>query len=255
MPISAEIYYHIYQGSKDTQAPAVILIHGAGGDHLHWPSELRRLPGFQVYALDLPGHGKSAGRGMQSINAYRDVILGWMSAVGLHKAYMIGHSMGSAIALSLALEAPLQVAGLGLLGAGARLRVAPEILENVGQPSTFHSAVRFIVQASFSPTTSPQLTELASRRMEATRPSVLLGDFLACNAFDTTASLLQIGQPALVISGEDDKMTPPRYAQFLADKLPHAELRLIPETGHMLMLEKPRQVAQLLREFLVRTPF
>ncbi len=254
MPIESEIYYHLYQDTKDTYAPAVVLIHGAGGTHLYWPSELRRLAGFQVYALDLPGHGKSSGRGMQSIPAYRDVILEWMGAIGLQKAVFVGHSMGSAIALSMALEAPHQVSGLGLLGAGARLRVAPEILENAGQPSTFQSAVQFVIQSSFSPKTSPEFIELARLRMSETRPSVLLGDFQACNEFDETTRLSQIYQPVLVLIGEDDKMTPPRYAQFLADKLPHAELRLVPDAGHMLMLERPQEVAQLLREFLVSIP-
>ena len=74
--------------------------------------------------------------------------------------------------------------------------------------------------------------------MSETRPSVLLGDFLACNEFDETTRLSQIYQPVLVLTGEDDKMTPPRYAQFLADKLPHAELKIVPDAGHMLMLER-----------------
>ena len=63
MPVAADLYYHIYEGSEEGRRPPVVLIHGAGGTHLHWPSEVRRLPGYRVLALDLPGHGKSGGAG------------------------------------------------------------------------------------------------------------------------------------------------------------------------------------------------
>ena len=250
MPVVEDIYYHLFEGSEIGQKPPVILLHGAGGNHLYWPSEVRRLPGYRIYAIDLPGHGKSAGRGWQSIAAYTQVVLDWMGAVGLHGAIFVGHSMGSAIALSLALEHAEHVMGLGLVGAGARLRVAAALLESAANPTTFHHAVENVVAWSFSPAASDQLIKLATARMAETRPSVLHGDFLACDGFDVIRRLEEIHCPTLVLCGEDDRMTKPRYSRFLADNIPNARLQLIPAAGHMVMLEQPQAVAAALANFL-----
>ena len=250
MPVAADLYYHIYEGSEEGRRPPVVLIHGAGGTHLHWPSDVRRLPGFRVLALDLPGHGKSEGRGQQSIQAYSNAVLEWMPAVGMHRAVFVGHSMGGAVALSLALDHGEHVLGLGLVGTGARLRVAPQLVESAASPTTFLSAIDSIISLSFSPQASERLLELASQRMTETRPSVLHGDFLACDAFDEMERIAQIQQPALVVCGVDDRMTPVRYAQFLADSIPNAALQTVPDAGHMVMLEQPQAVAEALNGFL-----
>ena len=250
MPNAADIYYHLHQGGSEGLTPPVVLIHGAGGTHLYWPSEVRRLPGYHVYAPDLPGHGKSGGRGMQSISAYTQALISWMDAVGLHSALLIGHSMGSAIALTLALDHPMRVLGLGLVGAGARLRVAPDIIEWTSNQTTFLNAVTAVITRSFSPQTSARLTELAARRMAETRPSVLNGDFLACDEFDVRERLGELHQRTLVLCGADDQMTPVRHAQFLANGIPNATLKIIPDAGHMVMLEQPQAVAAALGEFI-----
>jgi len=250
MPVAADLYYYVYEGSEEGRRPPVILIHGAGGTHLHWPSEIRRLPGQRVLALDLPGHGKSGGRGQQAIQAYVDVLLEWLVTIGVHSAVFVGHSMGSAIAISLALDHAEHVLGLGLVGAGARLRVSPALLEGAASPTTFLSAIETVVSWSFSPQAPERLTELAAQRMAETRPSVLHGDFLACNAFDEMDRIAQIRQPTLIVCGADDRMTPTRYSQFLADSLPNAVLKTIPEAGHMVMLEQPQATAAALEDFL-----
>jgi len=130
MPVAANLYYYTASDNEIGKRP-VVIIHGAGGTHLYWPPEIRRLSGYRVYALDLPGHGKSdASRGRQTIADYAGCVLEWLDAIGLNRAVFVGHSMGSAIALTLAIHHPQQVLGLGLVGAGARLRVHPDILEN-----------------------------------------------------------------------------------------------------------------------------
>jgi pimeloyl-ACP methyl ester carboxylesterase len=254
MPSAAEIYYYAYQGG-DGDRPCVVLIHGAGGTHLYWPSEVRRLPGYRIFALDLPGHGKSGGRGLQSIGAYTDAVLEWMQVVNLHRAVFVGHSMGSAIAMRLAIEQPEHVLGLGLLGAGARLRVHPDILQNTSNETTFQRAIDQVVGCSFSEQAPARLVELAAKRMAETRPSVLHGDFLACDAFDEMERVSQISQPTIVICGADDQLTPARYAQFLADKIPGAHLEMIPNAGHMVMLERPNIVAEVMTKFLDGIPY
>jgi pimeloyl-ACP methyl ester carboxylesterase len=255
MPNAADIYYHLHLGDSQGLAPPVVLIHGAGGTHLYWPSEVRRLPGYLVYAPDLPGHGKSGGRGMQSITTYTQALVNWLDAVDLHSAVLIGHSMGSAIALSLALNYPGRVLGLGLVGAGARLRVAPELLEQASNQTTFLNAVNTLISWSFSVHAPTRLTELAGRRMAETRSSVLYGDFLACDEFDVRDRLGELRQPTLIVCGSEDQMTPVRHAQFLASGIPQAALKLIPNAGHMVMLEQPQAVATAIGEFVGAIPY
>ena len=140
--------------------------------------------------------------------------------------------------------------GLGLLGAGARLRVHPELLSYAADSTTFYKAADFLVACSFSPSASSRLVELATRRMESTRQSVLYGDLLACNLFDVMDQLAAIKQNVVVICGADDQLTPVRYAQYLSGAMPHAQLCIIPNAGHMVMLEQPHLVADRLHSFL-----
>ena len=230
--------------------PPVVLVHGAGGTRLHWPPAVRRLRGFCVFALDLPGHGRSPGPGEQSIAGYGRAALAWLEAAGLERAVWVGHSMGSAICLWLALEASERVLGLGLLGAGARLRVPPNILRAPASPETFQSAVDLVMAWAFGPQAPPRLVKLASKRMAETSQEVLHGDFLACDAFDLRDRIQVITQPSLINCGEHDRMTPARYARWLAEQLPAARLEVMPHAGHMLMLEQPEAVAALLSAFL-----
>jgi pimeloyl-ACP methyl ester carboxylesterase len=255
MPVSSDLYYSLYHhGGED--APPLVLIHGAGGTHLHWPPEIRRLQGYRVYALDMPGHGKSeACGGLQTIGDYAKHVLFWLDSVHLPRAVLVGHSMGSAVALALAIHHPEHVLGLGLIGAGARLRVHPALLESAANPTTFYKVVETLVSWSFSPNAQPRLVELAYKRMTETRQSVLYGDLLACNSFDVMDHLGLIHQPTLVICGADDQMTPLRYAQYLSNSIPAAHLAEIPNAGHMVMLEQPRAVADALLSFLKDVPF
>jgi pimeloyl-ACP methyl ester carboxylesterase len=250
MPVSGNLYYS-YHRDIGADNPPLVLIHGAGGMHLYWPSEIRRLQGYCVYAIDLPGHGKSdVCDGQQTIEDYARYIVQWLESIQLRRAVFVGHSMGSAIALILAIHHPEYVVGLGLLGAGARLRVNPELLNYAADLTTFYKASDLLVSCSFSPSTPAHLIELASKRMEATRQSVLYGDLMACNRFDVMDRLVEVRKSTLVICGADDQMTPVRYAQYLSNSIPNGRLSVIPDAGHMVMLEKPHLVANNLLSFL-----
>lgn len=254
MPIAAGLYYFAHE-AENVLRPPVILIHGAAGDHLYWPPQIRRLPNQRLFAPDLPGHGRSDGVGCQSIEDYAAAVLRFLEAVGLNAAVLVGHSMGGAIALSLAIHHPKRVLGLGLVASGARLRVAPVILQNASNPSTHAEAVSLIVASAFSQQAPARLKELAARRMGETRPTVLYGDFLACDAFNVMDRLSQIAAPTLVICGSEDKMTPLKFSEFLRDHIPGAHLEVVPNAGHMVMLEQPQAVANALAAFLDAIPY
>ena len=249
MPVASEIYYHLYQGSGFETLP-VVLLHGAGGSHLSWPPEVRRLAGARVFALDLPGHGNSPGRGQQSIAGYARCVLEWLGAVGLNRAAFIGHSMGGAIALEMAMQYPENVLALGLLATGTRLPIPSEILTDAASPTTYRKANEALRRLAFSPSVDIHLIELVVRRMAEIRQSVMHGDLLACNDFDATGRIERIRHPTQVLCGSDDRLTPLRYAQFLADTIPSGRLVVVPQAGHMLMLECPQVVAEALSIFL-----
>ena len=232
----------------------MILLHGAGGNHLSWSPQIRRMDGGKVYALDLPGHGQSEGVGRHSVDEYADDVIAFMKELKIGAAVMVGVSMGSAIALTLALKYPKKVLGLGLLGAGAKLRVAPAILETAGNANTFESAVDMIHDNCFSANVSPDLIQLSKRQMMEVRPPVLLGDFLACNEFNAVERLPGIKIPTVLICGAEDKMTPVKYSEFLKAGILDAQLHVVENAGHLVMLEQPEAVAGLLKLFIESIP-
>lgn len=250
MPVNQGIYYFEYENGGEPSQPILVLIHGAGGNHLHWPSALRRLPGVRVLALDLPGHGKSEGLGEQSINAYVNVLVKWLRALKLPKAIFIGHSMGGAIVQQLALEYPERVRAIGLVGTGARLPVNHDLLEKISRAETFPGAVDLIIKWSYSQGADKKITDQVRKVMLETRPSVMHGDFLACDDFNVENELEKIHQPALILCGDNDKMNPPRFSEKLALGLPDASLQIVPDAGHMAPLEQPEMVARIIEGFI-----
>ena len=254
MPTINNMFYFSH-GVENASRPPMVFIHGAGGTHLHWPPQVRRITGQRLFALDLPGHGKSGGVGSQSIADYARVVVDFLDATSLNSAIFIGHSMGSAIAITLALDFPKRVLGLGLVGSGARLRVAPQILQSTASEIMFPLALKLINDAEFSPSVNPRLKELAERQMTAIRPSVLHGDFLACNEFDVMQRLGEISVPVLILCGTEDQLTPVKYSTYLRDHIPSANLITFPGAGHMVMLEQPTGVADALAEFADSIPY
>jgi pimeloyl-ACP methyl ester carboxylesterase len=228
--------------------PPVVFIHGAGGTHQHWLHQVRDLPQTPTYALDLPGHGRSEGEGRDTIAAYGDWLVAFLDAAGLEQAVLVGHSMGGAIALDMALRFPARPVGLGLVATGARLRVAPAILDGLRQHH--EAAVRLICDAAFGPEAPPEMARLGRRQMGAIPPEVIHSDFLACDAFDVLGRLAGIGAPTLVLCGTQDSLTPPKYSTYLRDQIPAARLHLVEGAGHMVMVEQPQKVSQALSSFL-----
>lgn len=249
MPVAASLYYFSHL-EEEYLRPPIVLIHGAGGNYLYWPPEIRRLTGQRIFAPDLPGHGKSDGVGRQSIDDYAQCVLDFLDALHIHKAILIGHSMGAAVALTLALEHPRRVLGLGLVGGGARMKVSPDLIQNSSSPATLPFALQSIAEMAFSPVIEPHLKQLAMQRMSATRSTVFQGDFIACNQFDVMDRLDKVRASTLVVCGADDRMTPPRYSEVLASSIRRAQLMVIPDAGHMVMIEKPKEVAAVLTLFV-----
>lgn len=230
--------------------PPLVLVHGAGGTRRHWPEELRALPGRRVIALDLPGHGGSPGPALRSVPEYARRVLALLDALAVPSAAVAGHSMGGAIAMTIALEAPTRVAGLVLVGTGARLRVSPAVLQMTADPAALAAGARTMCDYAFGSLGTPAVREEFTAGMLATAPGVAHGDFSACDAFDVMARLGELGAPALVVCGTEDRLTPPKYAELLRDRISGARLELVPGAGHMVQLEAPARVAEVVSGFL-----
>jgi pimeloyl-ACP methyl ester carboxylesterase len=209
-----------------------------------WLHQVRGLLGATSYALDLPGHGRSTGSGRDSIAAYADWLIDFIDAARLERAVLVGHSMGGAIALDAALRFPARVAGLGLVATGARLRVAPAVLD--GLRADCPATVRSICDWCYSPQAPSEMIRLGEQQMAETSPEILYGDFAACNAFDVLGRLGEIAAPTAVVCGAEDRMTPPKYAAALRDQIPGAALHLVEGAGHMVMLERPDDTTRAL---------
>lgn len=248
MPTSGDIFYFEREGPA--QGLTVVLLHGAGGHHLAWPHNIRRLDDYRILAPDLPGHGKSEGVGEQTIEEYAQVVLDWLDEIKVYQAVFIGLSMGGAIALWLALNQPDRTLALGLIGAGARMRVNSKLMEKLASQNTVSKGVDMILKWSYFRELDEKMMTRGKEQLLDLRQSVLHGDFLACEGFDVREQVGEIKKPVCVVVGEEDRMMPRRYSDFLVEKIGGANLHVIPEAGHMAILEKPEETAEVLGKFL-----
>jgi pimeloyl-ACP methyl ester carboxylesterase len=244
--VNNELLFFKWRGGESPHD--IVLIHGSGADHSHWPEELMDLPDYNIYMLDLPGHGRSSGSGRDSVAAYADAVAGVIDERGLRQVALFGHSLGSAIVLTLALRRPAWLKALVLVGAGARLKVLPSLLEQLEMD--FPGAVELICQYLFGPRAAPTLVAAEKQRYLTVDWRLIRNDFLACNQFDVMTRLGEIETPTLVITGSADVLTPVKYGQYLKDQIPHAKLVVIPDAGHMVAREKPQEFIQAVGPWL-----
>lgn len=244
------LHYSQHQADPHTPPTPLALIHGAGGNLYHWPPGLRRLPAHDVYALDLPGHGKSEGPGRDSIEAYVQVVHDWAQALALPPFVIAGHSMGGAIAQTFALRYPHMLKGMILVATGARLRVHPDILNGIR--SDMNQVATLLSSWAYGQKATPEQKRQFIRQFNSIDPDVMYNDWAACNVFDIRQELPEIALPTLVVAGSMDKMTPEKYGRYLTEQLPNADFALIEGGGHMLMQEQPQLLINAIRGFLDR---
>ncbi|MBU1740151.1 MAG: alpha/beta hydrolase, partial [Proteobacteria bacterium] len=231
------------------ERPTIFLIHGAGGRAELFNCQRRDLDQeFNVCALELPGHGDTPGPGLDRVDAYASWVAAQLDKSGATPAALLGHSLGGAVAVTVALERPDLLTGLILMGTGAKLRVLPAILD--GLVDRFSDTVTMIVDFAYGPSVSPREKALGLEQMKAAGPRTLLGDFTACNTFDAGDRLGEVKVPTLVLTGEGDRLTPVKYGQYLADNITHAKFQVIPGAGHLAMVERPDEVSAAVAEFL-----
>ena len=240
----------------DPALPLAVFIHGAGLDHSVWALLARWFAnhGCTVLAPDLPGHGRSAGEPLATIAAIADWTAALIEASQAGPARIIGHSMGSLVAIETAARHPHKVAALGLIGTAAAMPVTPDLL-NAAKAGN-HAAIDMMCiwghgfAAGLGGSLAPGLWMLggAERLLERARPDVLFRDLCACNAYgDGLTSAAKVSAPAIVVLGERDLMTPAKAGRQLAAALPNARVVVLHGAGHMLISERPHEVLEAVR--------
>ncbi len=240
----------------DASLPAVVFLHGAGFDHSVWALLARSFAhhGFAVLAPDLPGHGRSSGPPLSSIAALADWTVALFDAAGVPAARLVGHSMGSLVALDAASRYPEKVDALGLIAVAAPMRVSDDLLN--AAKANDHAAVEMIdiwgygYRASLGGSEVPGLWLLGGgeRLLERAGPGVLFSDLAICNDYGTALfAAAKVTVPSVVVLGSRDLMTPARSGKAVAAAIAKCRLVVLEGAGHMLMSERPNEVLAALR--------
>jgi pimeloyl-ACP methyl ester carboxylesterase len=237
--------------------PDVVFIHGAGMDHTVWTLQTRWFAhhGRNVFALDLPGHGRSEGAPLARIEDYAAWLMRALDAIDSARAALVGHSMGALIALAAAAASPERVWALGLLGAAPTMPVHPDLL--AAATAQDHAAIDLLVswglgrRSHLGGAQAPGIWMLggSARLLERDTRAALATDLAACNAYKgALAAAAALRCPALLIAGALDRMTPAKGAGELAKAMTDGRVVTLAGSGHMMMIEQPDRTLDALAE-------
>lgn len=238
--------------------PTIVFLHGAGMDHSVWGGLPRWFAarGRSVLALDLPGHGRSPGAPFATIAENAEWLVASLRRLGLARAALVGHSMGSAIALEAAARAPDGVNAVALFGAALKMPVHPAMLASAKGDGI--TAIAMMLKFGFAPAAQMgaapfpglSLVGLGRRVLEAARPGVLAADLKACDAWDGEPAAEALRRFCTVVIGEKDRMTPPGAGHALAARIDGAQIAGLDGVGHMAPMEAPEACRKALIEAL-----
>lgn len=231
--------------------PVVLLIHGAGMDGTVWQLQTRYLAyrGFRAVAVDLPGHGHSEGDALASVEDMADWVARFVEVAGFGSVHVVGHSMGTFIALELASRYPALTSSITLCGTATAMPVHPDLLDaaekDLPAAAALMAAWGHAKPAHLGLNPTPGLWMIGGARalVENSKPGALATDFQACMAYrGAEAAAAATACPATVVIGLGDKMTPAKGGRAVAAALGSPTVVELADTGHTMMIENPRAV-------------
>lgn len=253
------VYYSTAGSKPVADRAAVLFVHGAGMDHTVWtmPARYFTRQGAFVVSPDLPGHGRSEGPGLTSVETMAAWYVSLLQALEVSHASVVGHSMGSLVAMQMAVDAPSLVKRLALFGTSAPMAVSDVLLDAAEDNN--HDA--FLMANTWSHSavgqrggnSNPGLWMMAQgqRLLERMPADVYFNDLSACNSFTNGLSIAgRITCPTLVVIGERDQMTAPSRAAAVAEAISGSVTVRLPGCGHAMMNEQPNAVLDALAGFI-----
>jgi pimeloyl-ACP methyl ester carboxylesterase len=231
----------------------IVFIHGSGDSARVWRLQLEYFGTDRAFAIDLPGHGRridSLPEEVSVLDYARSVHEIIFDELHLDHPVIAGHSLGGAVALAMGLEYGSELGGLILIGTGARLRVHPDLLK--GAKETPQQANLQLQQLAIAATTNPSIFAGPAEEQAKTERNMLYRDLSACNIFDVMLRLGEIHLPTLIICGDEDRLTPVKYSQYLHSHIAGSTLRILPDAGHYVFREQPEAVNGAIEEWMQR---
>ncbi len=239
----------------------LVFVHGSGATGVVWKHQTDFFK--DAHAVNLPGH-LSEGEACESVEEYAAWLHDYVKAKEYVRPVLAGHSLGGAIVLQYALDYPDDLGGLILIGTGAKLRVAPHVLEAIekgiedpdswlaefveSQLRAIHDVVFDVVEKEAG--MDRRLREQILSDVAAVGARVQLNDFLCCDRFNVMDRLHEVKTPTLVLSGRADVLTPPRYGEYLAEHIERAQFVVIEGGTHHFFAEKPEQTNRAINHFI-----
>lgn len=228
---------------------AVLFVPGSGADHTAWEQQYTILQDkINIFALDLPGHGASDGKGEQDVTSYVEWIRKFIEAKALKKPVLVGHSLGAAICLSFAIRYGDLLAAIVPLSGGVRMPVNPMIIDGYRKDPV--ATMNLTWKFSVSKQNREKLARGFEKNLTNLKPEISIGDFLACDKFDITDEISKIKVPSLIMCGAEDKMTPVANGRFMQECIAGSRIAVLENAGHLGMLENPEDFNAYLVEFL-----
>ena len=243
-------YAGLSHADPDSSEPPLILLHGASADHRLWLPTARAVRGRDVLLPDLPAHGQTEDPPLESIAAMGAFALDFMDALDIERAVVGGHSMGGAIALHLALTHPERLTGVALISTVPYMRVNSALLQ--AAEHDHEKLADFFAEYAYGPTADAALVD-RGHEMILAGAAPHYADFAACSRFDVRNQVGEVALPTLIVCGREDQMTPAKHARLMAEQIPNADLHIIDHAGHMILVEIPSIVADLLNGWLPTT--
>jgi len=247
VPISNGIHY--LERSNPAGGIPLVLVHGAGGTSLTWPLAFRQYEDYRVISMDLPGHGESIRRSRQSVLGYAHDLLDFLHELHLPRVILVGHSMGGAICLQASLLAPARVQAIVAISTAATCELPEEIYQSLADSGMQQQVVQFLCNRLASPFTSAASLSLIRRGMLTQRSSLLYGDLRTCQGYDLTREITALTVPTLVCSGSWDLFIRQTSSRQLAGLITTSRFASF-EAGHLLPVERPRELLAAMRVFL-----
>ncbi len=223
----------------------LVFLHGSGCTSVVWEQQLEFFEGS--LALNFPGHPEGAV--LDDVSALSAWLIETIKEKNLSDVVLVGHSLGSAVAMQAVLDEPQLFKGLILIGAGARLKVMPQLLSTLTDLVKTNAVLPDFLLAANQQIPEPFKSNI-NESIKANGVNVLLNDFTACDKFDVMDELAQLNIPTQVIVGDKDQMTPLKYASYLKELLPNARLTIIENATHMVFAERAELVNKTIQDFL-----